>query len=102
MRKKTDKYTSSDIQNECLQIMALSILCQTSANIVKNGFFSIMANECTDIANKEQFAVCLRRVDESLTTHEDVIGVYNVGTNDANTLTAAIHDVLLRMKLAMA
>ena len=26
VEKKTDKYTSSDIQNECLQIMALSIL----------------------------------------------------------------------------
>jgi hypothetical protein len=26
MSKKTDKYTSSDIQNECLEIMALNIL----------------------------------------------------------------------------
>ena len=54
---------------------------------VKNVFFSIMADECTDIANKEQFAVCLRWVDESLTTHKDDIGVYNIGTIDANTLT---------------
>ena len=30
MEKKTDKYMSSDIQNECLQIMALSILRQIS------------------------------------------------------------------------
>ena len=61
-----------------------------------------MADECTDVANKEQFAVCIRWVDESLTDHEDVIGVYNVGTIDANTLTAAIRDVLLRMNLTMA
>lgn len=61
-----------------------------------------MADECTDVANKEQFAVCICWVDESLTDHEDVIGVYNVGTIDANTLTAAIHDVLLRMNLRMA
>ena len=79
--------------------MALSILCQTSANIVKNGFFSVIADECTDIANKEQFAVCLHWVNESLTAHKDVIGMYNI---DANTLTAAIRDVLLRMNLAMA
>ena len=61
-----------------------------------------MADECTDIANKEQFAVCLSWVDESLTNHEDVIGVYNIGTIDANTLTAAICDVLLRMNLSIA
>ena len=51
-----------------------------------------MADECTDIDNKEQFVVCIRWVDEALIDHEDVIGVYNVGTIDANTLTAAIFD----------
>ena len=51
---------------------------------------------------KEQFAVCLHWVNESLTAHKDVIGMYNIGTIDANTLTAAIRDVLLRMNLAMA
>ena len=64
-------------------------------------FFTIMADECTDIANKEQFVVCIRWVDETLTDHEDVIGVYNVDTIDARTLTSAIHDVLLRMSLKM-
>ena len=99
MEKKTDKYTSSDIQNECLQIMALSILRQVSASIVGSGFFTVMADEYTDVGNKEQFVVCIRWVDETLTDHEDIIGVYNVGTIYANTLTAAIRDVLLRMNL---
>ena len=94
MEKKADKYTSSDIQNECLQIMALSFLRQTSASIVKSGLFTVMADECTDVAKKEQFVICIRWADESLTDHEDLIGVYNVGTIDANTLTAAIRDVL--------
>ena len=65
-------------------------------------FFTIMADEFTDIANKEQFVVCTRWVDETLTDHEDVIGVYNVDTIDARTLTSAIHDVLLRMSLKMS
>lgn len=47
----------------------------SSARLV-NVFFSIMANEYTDIANKEQFAVCLCWVDESLTTHE--VGYWSV------------------------
>ena len=50
-----------------------------------------MADECTDVANKEQFV--------TLTDHEDAIGVYNVGTIDANTLTTAIRDVLLCISL---
>ena len=63
---------------------------------------SWLHDECTDVANKEQFAVCIRWVDETLTDHEDVIGLYNVGTIDADTLTAAIHDVLLCMGLKMS
>ena len=102
IEKKTDKYTSSDIQNEILQLMALTILRDISSSIVKSGFFTVMADECTDIANKEQFVVCIRWVDNSLVDHEDVIGVYNVGTIDATTLTSAIHDVLLRMGLKLS
>ena len=75
MEKKTGKYTSSDIQNECLQIMALNIVRRISASIVSNGFFTIMADDCTDVANKEQFVVCIPRVDETLIDHEDVIRV---------------------------
>ena len=101
--KKRNKYTSSDIQNECLQIMALSILRQVSASIIKNGFFSIMADEGMDVANKEQFIVRIRWVDhETLTDHEDTIGVYNIGTIDANTLTTAIRDVLLCISFKMS
>ena len=48
-------------------------------------FFTVMADKCTNVANKEQFAVCIRWVDKSLDSHEDVIGVYNIGTIDANT-----------------
>lgn len=101
MDKKTNKYTSPDIQNECLQLMALHILRQVCSSICKNGFYTIMADECTDVANKEQFTICIRWVDDSLTDHEDLIGLYNVGTIDANCLVATIRDVLLRMNLKM-
>ena len=82
MHSKADKYTSSDIQNECLQITALTIVRQISASIVSKGFFTIMADKYTDVANKEQFVVCIHWVDETLTDHEDVIWVYNVSTID--------------------
>ena len=60
-----------------------------------------MADECTDVANKEQFVICIRWVDRTLTDHEDVVGLYNVGTIDSNTLVATIEDVLLRMGLKL-
>ena len=61
MNKKTDNYMSPVIQNECLKLMGLNILRTVGKNIRDDAVcFSIMADECTDIANKEQFTVCLR------------------------------------------
>ena len=102
LNKKSNKYTSGEIQNEFLEIMALHILRQICSDIAKNGFFTIMADECTDVSNKEQFVICIRWVDDSLTAHEDVIGLYNVGTIDANSLFSTIEDVLLRMNFSLA
>ncbi|CAM1298331.1 Uncharacterised protein at_DN2170 [Pycnogonum litorale] len=101
--KKTNNYVSvTVIQNECLKIMCLQLLRQVSSCIQSNRFYSIMADECTDCSNKEQFTLCIRWVDESLTDHEDFIGLYEVATIDANTLTSTIKDVLQRMNLSIS
>ena len=60
MDKKTNKYTSVDIQNECLQVMALHNLQQVGSSICKNGVYTVMADECKVVLNKEQFTVCIR------------------------------------------
>ena len=78
MKKKTNKYTSYDIQNECLKIMALQILREVSQSILGSACFTIMADECTDVANNEQFTICIRWVGEDLLDHEDFIGLYEV------------------------
>ena len=77
--------------------MALSILRQISGNITRNGFFTVMADECTDIAKKEHFDIWIHWEDEILTDHEDVIGLYNVDQIDSKTLVSEIEDVLLQM-----
>ncbi len=61
LKKKADKYVSHDIQNEYLQIMALRIIREVSSNIRNAGCYTIMADECTDISNKEQFAICITK-----------------------------------------
>ena len=49
LQKKTNKYTSHDIQNECLKIMSSHILRKLSRDIQESGWFAIMADECTDV-----------------------------------------------------
>ena len=102
MKKKTNKYTSHDIQNECLQIMALQILREVSQSVRDSGCYSIMADECTDIANKEQFTIIIRWVGEDLQDHEDFIGLYEVGSITADSLVRTIKDVLIRMKVKLS
>ena len=95
MAKKTNKYTSAAIQNECLEVMALHIVRQICKDVAINGFYTIMADECTDVSNKEQFTICLRWVDGNLADHEDVLGLYTVGTIEADSLIKAIFDVVV-------
>ncbi|XP_062505911.1 zinc finger MYM-type protein 1-like [Corticium candelabrum] len=93
---------SAEIQNECLQVMSLNILREICSSMSKNGFYTITADECTDVSNKEQFTICIRWVDEKLVDHEDMIGLYNVDAIDAICLVAAIRDVLLRTGLKLS
>ena len=54
LQKKTGKYTSHDIQNKMLKLMALSILRKIAVNLRTTEFYTIMVDECTDISNHEQ------------------------------------------------
>ena len=47
MKRKTNKYTSHDIQNEILQVMAFKVLRQITSN-VQTTHFTIMIDETTD------------------------------------------------------
>ena len=89
------------MHNECLEVMALHIVRKICSDVALNGFYTIMADECTDVSNKEQFTICLRWMDENLVDHEDVLGLYNVGTIEADSLVKAILDVLCRAGLSL-
>ena len=100
MKKKTNKYTSPVIQNECLQIMALHITRHICTSIRESGCYT-MADECTDISNKEQFTICIQWVGDDLQDHEDFIGLYDVPRIDSDTLVHAIKDTLVRMGVSL-
>ena len=82
--------------------MAYQIMRELSKANRSSLYFTIMADECTDISNKEQFTICVRWVDESLVNHEDFLSLYLVNDIGASTLTDTIKDTLIRMGLSLS
>ena len=90
---------STDIQNEILGQMALSVLREIVKEIKGNQWFTIMEDEVNDCSNKEQLIICLRYVSESLEPMEKFIGLYQVDNIKSETLVNAIKDALTRVIL---
>ena len=92
-------YTSPEIQNEIIKVMGLQVLRDVSADLQGSPFLTVMADETTDSSNREQVTLILRRVTQELEVHEEFLGLYHVSSIDADMLTRAIKDVLIRMNL---
>ena len=99
LQRKSNKYTNPDVQNEILQLMALEILRNIAADLHNASFFTIMADECTDSANKEELVLCFRWIDDHLEAHEEFIGLYQISNTSADTIVVVIKDTLIRMSL---
>ena len=102
MKQKTRKYTDHHIQNEILQIMALTHLRTIAGEIKNSGYFVLECDEVTDASNKEQVIVCLRWVDAHLEPHEDFIGLHVVDNITTETIVHVLKDTVLRMNLNMS
>lgn len=102
LAQKANKYTSHEIQDEMVKIMAHHILRKISVNLQSSPFLTIMADETTDSSNSEQVTIVLRWVTEDFQVHEEFIGLYKVPSVDAETLTATIKDTLTRLNLPLA
>lgn len=102
MQQRRDKYTSPQIQNELLKIMAVNVLREIATSIQKAKFFSLMADEVTDASNKEQVIVCFRTVDETFEPHEHFVGIHAVECIKADILVGVLKDTMLRMNLRMS
>ena len=63
------------VKMKCLN-WSVAIQRDIMSDIHVSTYFTIMADECTDSANKEQLV--LSWVDHKLEVHEDFIGLYNI------------------------
>ena len=102
MRQKTDKYTSADIQNEMVKVIALRVLRKIAGSLQSTQFFTVMVDETTDVSNVEQVVICIRWVSEKFEVQEEFVGLYKVPSTGAEIIYAAITDVLLRLNLAIS
>ena len=95
LQKTTCKYTSHDIQNEIIEIMALEILREVIQSVKNANFYSIMADETQDVSNTEQLSFFVRSVGENFEVFEYFIGLHEIENTFANHLVAVIKNILL-------
>ena len=57
---KNASYTSKTIQNELIEIVSQKICSDIFSEIKTAKFYSIIADEVTDVGNKEQLSLSLR------------------------------------------
>ena len=75
---KTNKYTSHEIQNDTIKLMAMNVLKRITSFLQTSLFVALMMDETTDISNKELVTFTIRWVSEDLEVNEEFIGLYEV------------------------
>jgi len=94
-----ESYTSANIQNEILTLLANAVLRQivnetTSLEPVQ---FSVMVDGTRDISGIEQESICVRYVDKDFNCHEEFLGMYEAKSTTGAAISSYIFDALLRL-----
>ena len=79
--------------------MGLRLLHTVVSFIQKAQFFTILADETTDCANREQIVFTNRWVDDNLEVHEEFIGIHLIDSIETKIMFSDIEDIILRLNL---
>ena len=82
LERKSSKYTSHEIQNKLILLMAYQVLRNLATKIQNSQFVCIMIDETSDISNKEQVTIVIQSVNIHLVS-EHFLGLYSVSSIDA-------------------
>ena len=74
LKRKANKYTSHQNQNDILKIMAAHVLREVGICLQQSPFTTLMMDETTDVSNKEQLTIVLRWVSEDFEVNEEFLG----------------------------
>lgn len=99
MRSKL--FTGHEVQNEILDIMATKITTKLANDVKSADYFSVIADETTDISTKEQMSIIFRFPDKNLDAVEHFIGLYEMNSTTGESIANAILDVILRLGLSV-
>ena len=99
---KEKHYLSSEILNEMLSLMARAITIKLLENIREASIYSLIADEATDITNKEQLCISIRWVYPLLNIHEDTLELTALTKTNSETIANAIVDFSLRYQLPIS
>ena len=98
------KYMSPEVVNELISMMGQSVLRKLLCNIkrVTPHWFGIIADEATDVSNREQLNLSIRWVNDNYEVFEDPVGLFGLPNTSANTITEVIKDLLIRCDLPLS
>ena len=97
---KNGRYLSHDVINELINMIGKAVLRSLVADLHKKSqLFTLIADESTDISNKEQLTCVLRWMSTSdLSVHEDFLGMYEPKKTDAEAITTSLNDYFAEMQ----
>ena len=94
------KYTSPDIQNTLINVMARTVQESICSSVRKAGAYTILADETKDCSKVEQLAIVVRYVDvEAVKLFEHFLTYVEATALDASSLSAFILDALRKNQL---
>ena len=98
------KYLSPIIINEQITIFGLDVLRSLLAKIktASPAWYAIIADEASDVNNREQLNLSIRWVIDGYEVSEDSIGLYVLPNTTSNVLYSVVTDILTRCDLPLA
>jgi hypothetical protein len=101
---KENRYLSHDSINEQITVMGQSVLRTLLGTIREStpAWFAVIADEATDVANREQFNLSIRWISSNYVVSEDPVGLFCLPDTTSNTVTIVLKDLLIRCNLPLS
>ena len=102
---RNNRFTSHQAVNELINSLGVALLPTLLKKVISvtgPSWFSIIADEATDVMNTEQLNLSIRWVADDYDIHEDPLGLYRVPDTKAETLFTIIKDLLIRCNLPVS
>ena len=100
LRRK--EYISPEVVKELIKMKGQSLLRQLLGEIRSSLWFSILADEATDISHHEQLSLSIPWVDNCFPIHEETLGLMQLPDTISATIFLVIKDILIRCSLPLS